>query len=422
MQIPKDAAAGMRRVLFVHTNFPGQFLHVARALARDDGWEVAAIGGATAKPMQGVHLLRYTLPAPVARADAAAGRFAPDAARGEAAARLAQEMRASGFRPDVVVGHTGWGETMFLRDVFPAARFVSYLEFCFSYEGADVNFDPEFPPHGPSDAERLAFQAGLRARNAAVLLSALESDVLVAPTAWQASRFPADIRGRIRIVHEGVDTLRLAPHEGVRLELPNGRFVESGDEVLTYVARNLEPYRGFHRFMRALPEILRRRPQAQVLVIGGNGVSYGAAPPRGRSWKRLLLEELGDALDLSRVHFLGRVPYDVYIGALQLSRAHVYLTYPFVLSWSMLEAMSCANWLVASSTAPVTEVVRDGETGRLVDFFDPAALADAVCAGLADASRADPMRAAARRRIVETYDLETVCLPAALSLVNDSIT
>ena len=413
----------MRRVLFVHTNFPGQFLHLARDLGRRDDWAVAAIGSATAKPMNGVTLERYEIEPTTRIEDPVAGRFVLDSRRGEAVVRAAVRLQTAGFTPDVVVGHTGWGELLYLRDVFPSARFVSYLEFYFSFEGADVNFDPEFPPAAPgSGADLPAIQAALRARNAAVLLSATQSDVLVAPTAWQASRFPADIRGRITILHEGVDTKRLAPHDGVRLELPNGRFVQSGDEVLTYVARNLEPYRGFHRLMRALPDILKRRPEAQVLIIGGDDVSYGLPPAKRRTWKRALLDEVGDRLDLGRVHFLGRVPYDAYIGALQLSRVHVYLTYPFVLSWSMLEAMSCGAYLVASDTAPVSDVVRDGENGVLVGFFDREALVEAVCRGLADVARADPVRRAARDSIVSGYDLEAKCLPAALSLVNASIT
>lgn len=413
----------MRRALFVHTNFPGQFLHLARDLSRRDEWEVAAIGSATAKPMSGVRLERYERDAPPRIEDPVAGRFMLDSRRGEAVVRAAMRLRSAGFTPDVVVGHTGWGELLYLRDVFPSARFASYLEFYFSFEGADVNFDPEFPPVVRETGQDLAsVQAALRARNTAVLLSAVQSDVLVAPTAWQASRFPADIRGRITILHEGVDTKRLVPHDGVRLELPNGRFVQSGDEVLTYVARNLEPYRGFHRFMRALPDILKRRPEAQVLIIGGDEVSYGLPPAGRRTWKRAMLDEVGGMLDIGRVHFLGRVPYDAYIGALQLSRVHVYLTYPFVLSWSMLEAMSCGAYLVASDTAPVSEVVRHGDNGILVGFLDQDRLVDAVCRGLADAARTDPIRQAARESVVSGYDLETKCLPAALSLVNTSIT
>ncbi len=405
----------MRRILFVHTNFPGQFVHLARELARRDDRRVAAIGGPTAKPMAGVALQRYAVEG-ARDPDTPAGRFGLDALRGEAVARLADEMRMEGFVPDVIVGHTGWGEMLLLRELFPAARIVSYLEFWFDLDGADVNFDPEFVD---PLADRVAQLAGLRARNASVLLSAVHADRLVAPTNWQASRFPEDVRQRITVLHEGVDTRRLAPHEGVRLELPNGRFVQSGDEVLTYVARNLEPYRGFHRFMRALPGILRRRPDAQVLVIGGEEVSYGAPPPNRRSWKRVLLDEVGAELDRDRVHFLGRVPYDVHVGALQLSRVHVYLTYPFVLSWSLLEAMSCGAYVVASDTAPVSELIRHGENGYLVDFFAQEQLVDAVCRGLADEARADPVRAAARASVVAGFDLETVCLPGALRLVLD---
>ncbi|MHB2166868.1 glycosyltransferase [Alsobacter sp. R-9] len=394
----------MRRILFVHQNFPGQFVHLARMLSRSPDWTVAAIGGATAKTMQGIRLERHEPDAvPGLLADAAGARYGLDSRCGEAAARAAARLRADGFVPDVIVGHTGWGEMLLMRDVFPSARIVSYLEFFFTAEGGDVNFDPEFPA---LEGDPVALQAALMARNAAVVLSAERSDVLVSPTAWQASRFPLPLRDRIRIVHEGVDTERLAPHDGVKIELPNGRTVQSGDEVLTYVARNLEPYRGFHRFMRALPAILERRPEAQVLIVGGDEVSYGLPPKARATWREALLDEVGSRLPAGRVHFLGKLPYDAYIGVLQVARVHVYLTYPFVLSWSLLEAMSCGVAIVGSDTAPLREVVSDGLTGRLVGFFDEPALVEATSAALADPASSHAFGAAARLHVKDRFTVE----------------
>lgn len=402
----------MTQILFVHSNFPGQFVHLSRALVQA-GWGVFAVGGEGARAPSGVRLETYGLDLDdLATPDPGARRAVAEQRRGEAAALAALRLREAGCDPAVIVGHAGWGEMLFLRDVFPAARIVSYLEFWFSFAGADVNFDPEFPNAGLRD------QARVRIRNAPSLFAATDSDALVTPTAWQASRFPEPIRSRLRILHEGVDTVSAAPHPEVTLEVETGAVLSSRDEVVTFVARNLEPYRGFHVFMRALPEILARRPHCQVVILGGKGSSYGRPPPAGRSWKSLYLQELRGRIDLSRVHFLGHVPHDVFLGALQISSAHVYLTYPFVLSWSLLEAMACGAPVVGSRTAPVLEVVEDGVTGRLVDFFDREALAEGVCGLLADREAGRALGRRARAMVVDRYDLRTRCLPAQIDFVS----
>jgi glycosyltransferase involved in cell wall biosynthesis len=402
----------MRDILFIHINFPGQFVHLAKALARSGRWKVFSIGGETARGLPGIRLERYAADAdgldglePVVR------RGAVETRRALAVAAVCRSLREQGCDPAVVVGHSGWGEMQFVRDVFPHARIVSYLEFYFSFDGADVNFDPEFPPLGVDARERV------RARNAPALFAAVDSDALVTPTQWQASRFPADIRARLDVVHEGVDTRRAVPDPSVRMDL--GDVVLSpDDEVVTYVARNLEPYRGFHVFMRALPRILENRPNCKVLVIGGDGTSYGTKPPRGRSWTDTMLEEVGSRLDRQRVHFLGPLPYEAFLAAMQISTAHIYLTYPFVLSWSLLEAMSCGALVIGSRTPPVEEIVTDGANGLLVDFFNAEALAARVCDALERRADMVPLRRAARDTIVERYDLRTRCLPAQLGLID----
>jgi glycosyltransferase involved in cell wall biosynthesis len=401
----------MKQILFVHNNFPGQFVHLARALVQA-GWGVFAVGGEGARAPAGVRLETYGLDLDdLAGVEAGARRAVAEQRRGEAAAQACQRLREAGCSPAVIVGHAGWGEMLFARDVFPAARIVSYLEFWFSFTGSDVNFDPEFPSSGLRDMGRV------RIRNAPSLFAAADSDVLLTPTAWQASRFPEPIRDRLRILHEGVDTVRAAPHPEVTLEVETGAFLSSRDEVVTFVARNLEPYRGFHVFMRALPEILARRPECQVVILGGKGSSYGRPPPAGRSWKSIFMQEMRGRIDLARVHFLGHVPYDVFLGAMQISSAHVYLTYPFVLSWSLLEAMACGAPIVGSRTGPVEEVIEDGVTGRLVDFFDREALAGAVSAMLADRDAGRTLGRISREVVVERSDLRTRCLPEQIDLV-----
>jgi glycosyltransferase involved in cell wall biosynthesis len=248
-------------------------------------------------------------------------------------------------------------------------------------------------------------------------LSLLASERGMVPTQWQRSVHPPDLLDRIEVIHDGIDTDSARPDPDATFTLPGGKQARLGDEILTYVARNMEPYRGFHIFMRALPEILAKRPNAQVLIIGAESVSYGAAPKNFKTWREAMMAEVGDRLDKSRVHFLGQVPKPIFLKALQVSACHIYLTYPFVLSWSMLESMACGCVLVASNTAPVREVVEDGRNGLLVDFFDTRALAERVAEVLAEPARFKAMREAARHTAVERYDLPTVCLPQQLKLI-----
>jgi glycosyltransferase involved in cell wall biosynthesis len=320
-------------------------------------------------------------------------------------------LRDSGFTPDVMLGHNGWGEIWYLKEIFPHTPLIGYFEFFYRFDGADVGFEPGIP---------VDFDTGprVRTKNIGNLLGLDTADLGQCPTHWQRSVYPACYQSKLHIVHEGIDTNTVAPNARARLRVPNTELeLGADDEVLTYVARNLEPYRGFPSFMRSLPTILERRPHAHVLIVGGEGVSYGAALPDGKTYKQELLNELSGSLDLSRVHFLGRVPYSFFLGVLQVSRVHVYLTYPFVLSWSMLEAMSAGCLLVASRTPPVQEVIKDGENGILVDLFSPAEIAERVVAALADPGAHKQLRANARRTAVEQYDLNTICLPAQLRLL-----
>ncbi|KMO20486.1 glycosyltransferase family 4 protein [Methylobacterium platani] len=406
------------RVLFVHQNFPGQYRHVAPALAARPGTEVVALGINPAPALPGVRHLRYAVPGrSTAGIHPLAASFETATLRGEAAARAGLALKAEGFAPDVICGHSGWGETLFLKDVWPGARLLTFAEFFYAATGADSGFDPEFPP-AEGDAWRT------RARNAGQLVAFEASDRLVSPTAWQASRIPAAFRDRLSIIHDGIDTDLLRPDPGARITLGRDRLsLGAGDEVVTFVNRNLEPYRGYHSFMRALPEILRRRPRARAVIVGGSDTSYGARPPAGRAshhrtWRDIFLDEVKADLDLSRVHFVGKIPYRDYVDLLRISAVHVYLTYPFVLSWSMLEAMALGACVVGSATPPVEEVIRDRRNGILVDFFSAAAIAEAVVAALADPGTVAPLRAAARQTAL-AYDLRRVCLPAHLRLIDE---
>jgi glycosyltransferase involved in cell wall biosynthesis len=396
------------KILFVHQNFPGQFLHLAPALAAR-GHEVRALTAERNTRQSPVPVLRYRNP-PDTTVEGIARTYADMSGRGLIVARAADQMsRKTGFVPDLVVGHGGWGETLFLREVWPEARHLTYAEFYYASEGLDTGFDPEFAT--PGLMPRLA----VAARKAHLLQAVTEADAALSPTEWQAATFPAEVQDKITVIHDGIDTARLVPDPAARVVLPDGTLVSKGDEVITFANRNLEPYRGYHIFMRALPEVLRARPRARVLIIGGEGQSYGAKPKGEASWKQIFLDEVAGSLDPSRVHFLGQVPYGQFVALMQVSMAHAYLTYPFVLSWSLLEAMSCGALVIGSRTPPVEEVIRDGENGRLVDFFDVPGWSRALIGALADPESARSERAAARDTIVARYDLRSRCLPRLIA-------
>ncbi|WP_137896844.1 glycosyltransferase family 4 protein [Ramlibacter sp. 2FC] len=402
------------RLLFVHQNFPGQYKHLAPALAAQ-GHEVHALAINHQPGLPGVKLHLYK----VARGSSRnihpwALETETKVLRGEACARAALALKAQGFTPDVICAHPGWGEALFLREVWPAARQLHYVEFFYSAVGQDVGFDPEFDQPDFDDGCRI------RMKNANTLLNLETMDRGICPTRWQLSTVPELFRGSIEVIHDGVDTLLARPDPAADFAWRGADGTESrvlkGDQVLTFVNRNLEPSRGYHVFMRALPQLLDRHPKLQVLIVGGGGVSYGAQPAEG-GYKERFLAEVQDRLDLARVHFLGHLPYSRFLRLLQVSAVHVYLTYPFVLSWSMLEAMSAGCLVIGSRTPPVEEVIVDGENGLLVDFFAADKLASAVSRVLDDPASFDALRANARRTIVERYDLKTLCLPRQMALV-----
>jgi glycosyltransferase involved in cell wall biosynthesis len=289
------------------------------------------------------------------------------------------------------------------------------FEFFYHAQGVDVGFDPEFVSIF-SDPSRL------RARNGVTLMAFQAADWGHSATQWQRSLHPPEMRSRISVLHEGVDTDIACPDAKARFALPGTRrTLTRRDEVVTYVARNLEPYRGFHVFMRALPQLLRRRKRAQIVIVGGDGVSYGAPPPPRSSFRDMMLQELGAKLDLARVHFVGMLDYRAYLTLLQVSSVHVYLTYPFVLSWSLIEAMACGCLIVASDTPPVREVLHNGINALTVDFFAYKQLTQRIEAALDRPDEMKVLRKAARSAAVSQFDLKRLLLPRWNALFDDLI-
>ena len=401
------------KYLFIHQNFPGQFRHLAPALAAR-GHEVVGLGmcePAVATP--GVRYLRHAVEA--AATGPAPARFKDlqgKVLRGESAAAALQSLKDEGYAPDVVFVHPGWGEALFVKDVFPRAKLLIYAEYYYQAEGGDSFFDPEFSRPSAAAVQRL------RLRNTHLLHAMAVADGALSPTTFQRDRHPAWFRERIAVIHDGIDTDRFRPDAGASVQLRSaGLTLRPGDEVVVFVARQLEPYRGYHIFMRALPDLLRRRPNARVVIVGGDGVSYGAAPPKGTTWKQIFRDEVAGGIDGDRVHFVGKVPHAVLTQLMQVAAVYTYLTYPFVLSWSLMEAMSCGCLIVASDTAPVREVIEHGHNGLLVDFFDHQALAESVADALERRGSLQSLRDAARQTVVDRYDLRRRCLPALLDFV-----
>ncbi len=411
----------MRHILFIHQNFPGQFKHLAPALAAR-GHQVKALA-ITGQALDGVDLIAYKPQRSTSsQIHPWVAEFETKVIRGEACGQAMLALRDKGFHPDLIVAHPGWGESLFAKDVWPGAKLLSFLEFYYAATGTDVGFDPEFARSG------FAADARLRLKNAHNLLALEASDWGLSPTAWQRSSLPAFFQDRVSVIFDGIDTDQVKPDGHARLNLTQGNAsasvplqVQAGDEIISFVNRNLEPYRGYHIFMRALPAVLRARPRARAVIVGGEGTSYGAKPPDGTTWKQKFLDEVKDELDMSRVHYVGNIAYASFLRLLQVSACHVYLTYPFVLSWSCIEAMAAGCLVLASRTPPVLEAIQDGHNGMLVDFFDVQALSSRMIEVLSEPRSVVALRETARRDAVERYDLKRVCLPQQLQLVESLI-
>ena len=409
-------------LLIIHQNFPGQFKFLAPALVAQ-GHRVLALSmqAKQATVWKGVEVRPYR----AARGTTPGihpwvSDFETKTIRGEACFRAALALRDEGFIPDAIVAHPGWGESLFLKEVWPQARLGIYCEFFYRNEGADTGFDPEFPATDPQGEA-----CRIRLKNLNNLLHFETADAGISPTHWQASTFPEPFRSRITVVHDGIDTQALAPNPQVSLKLAaqgGGQVTLTREHpVVTFVNRNLEPYRGYHIFMRALPALLLNNPQARFMIVGGSDVSYGARPKDGNTWRKQFVDEVRPQIsdeDWQRVHFLGNLPYGQFITLLQLSTVHVYLTYPFVLSWSLLEAMSVGCAIVASRTSPLLEAIEHDVTGRLVDFFDQQRLADEVSGLLANPLARARLGGHAREFAQERFDLQSVCLPQQLDWVH----
>ena len=386
------------QILFLHNNFPAQFGQIG-AFLRDEGWDVWFGTQRKNSALEGVRVFNYEPHRGVSeKTHPYTVNFENAVLNGQALARAALKEKSAGLNPDIVVAHSGWGPGLFAKDLWPDAAYVGYFEWYYRADAPDIEFLGR--EKGLSDDQLRG-----RMRNAAILTDLASCDVALCPTQFQASQFPDCFKSKIRVIHDGVDcdTYKPSRESGLKigeLELP------PTTEIVTYVARGMEPYRGFPEFMDALAELMKRRPQLHAVVVGEDRVAYGKKLEKGDSYKKRALEK--HDFDPERLHFTGLLPRTKYLEVLQASSVHVYLTIPFVLSWSMMEAMSAGCAIVGSNNAPVRELIRSDESGLLVDMRRQSEIVTAIEKLLDDVALRHRIGAAARAEIKTKYDSKEI--------------
>lgn len=386
------------RILFLHPNFPAQFRHLAAALAKSSSNQVFFGTIRREGSIPGVNKVLYQ-PKREARPETHhyVRPLENAVLQGQAVFRMAEQLKSVGFVPDVVYGHSGWGPTLFVKDIFPQARLLCYFEWFYHAHGSDADFDPSEPLSADDEAR-------IRIKNAPILQDLYSCDRGLSPTYWQHQQFPSEFQSKINVLHDGIDTDFFRPQPGAKLVLQSCQLdLSHVDEIVTYATRGMEPYRGFPQFMETVALLQQRRPNCHVVVVGENRVAYGKRLSNGQTYKDLMLEKF--PIDQSRIHFTGWLPYPEYLQVLQASSVHVYLTRPFVLSWSLLESLSTGCLVVGSRTAPVMEVITDGVNGLLADFFSPEEICSRIEEALNQPEKMAHIRVKARETVQEYYNL-----------------
>ena len=400
------------KILFLHPNFPAQFRHLAATLGRNPQNQVVYGTNRREGQIAGVIKVIYEKSRTARPETHHYVRTLENAVlEGQAVYRLAQKLKDENFYPDIVYGHSGWGPTLFMKDTFPKSKLLCYFEWFYNAHGSDADFDPSDPINADDEAR-------IRIKNAPILLDLYSCDRGLSPTNWQRQQFPREFQPKIKVHHDGIDINYFKPVENAKLVLPRINLdLSEVSEIVTYVARGMEPYRGFPQLIETIAILQKKRPQCHFVIVGKNRVAYGKSLPDDRTYKDVMLEKF--PLDSDRVHFTDLIPYNEYLQVLQASSVHVYLTRPFVLSWSMLEALATGCLIVGSATPPVQEVIEDGVNGLLVDFFNPEQIADRVIEALDNPDKMAAIRSLARETIVEGYDLNKL-LPQHLDWIMHS--
>jgi len=404
-------------ILFVHQNFPGQYKHLIDYLAKKDDVTIVGLGinALKIKVSKRVSYKRYEPKrGNTEDLDPLLIETETKVIRGEACAEAALQLKHDGFQPDIICAHPGWGEALFLRDIWPKAPLLSYQEFWYEPNQQDHLFDPEFTQN-----TTWRESARIRMRTNAILHALNNSAWNISPTEFQKNSFPIHWQQYITTLHDGIDTQAIHPATKVSpITLPDGSRLDHSEEIITYVNRAIEPYRGCHTLIRAIPRLQQLAPNAHLIIIGDPNINGYGKRLSHMTWAEYFFKEIQGDFDPSKVHITGTLPYDNYLHLLQLSKAHIYLTYPFVLSWSLLEAMSAGCRIIGSSTKPVQEIIDHGINGLLVDFFDPNQLAETTAEVIKNNSMGTHMGIMARKTILERYSLHH-CIPKHVNLLQD---
>ena len=382
-------------ILFIHRGFPGQFKYIIQLFAQNPQNTVYFITTKDSPELAGVKKFVYKISArDLGNCSPVLKDYEEAILHGQAAAKTARQMKKEGFKPDIIYGHT-WGSTLFIKDIFPDVPFLCYFEWFENAQGAVAGFDGKIP----DEKKRI----NIRCHNSRMYNDLCSCDAGISPTHWQKQQFPKEFHDKIKVIHDGIDSQTCKPDSQAKFIIKDKNLeLSSKDEVITYATRGMEPMRGFPQFMEAVDKILKKRPKAHIVIGGLDQTFYLDPLPGNKTYKKLMLDKF--KLDLNRVHFVGELEFSDYIKLLQISSAHIYLTYPFVLSWSILEAMSTGCCIVASNTPPVLEVIKDNYNGLLIDFFDVEGLVEKIEYALDNKDKMQEIRNNARQNVLDKYE------------------
>jgi glycosyltransferase involved in cell wall biosynthesis len=412
-------------ILYVHQNFPAQFGHIAHHLVRKLGWKCSFISQTPPGNVNGIEKIQYKITGGATKANHFCTRTFENAVWHCDGVFKALHARKD-LKPDLIVGHSGFGSTLFLRELYPNTPIVNFFEYY--YRAHDPDSDMDFRKDLDWKVEPIKYLRS-RCRNAMILLDLQNCEAAYTPTEFQKSRFPEEYLPKLQVIFDGVERAVYHGHEetlrpALERRAPRqigGVKIPAKTRVVTYVSRGFESMRGFDIFMRSARLIAQRFPDVVFLIIGTDRIAYGGDESHiegQKTFKEWVLSR--EEFDLSRFFFLGRVPPEELARILASTDLHIYLTVPFVLSWSMMDAMSCGAVVLASSTSPVKEMIRDGENGLLADFFNVEEFADKAVRALQDPAAHRPLGRAAEKMIADQYSLEAV-LPRMMTIYQHAL-
>ena len=381
-------------LLLIHQNFPGQFRDLAPAWLAS-GHQVTAIGSTSAAPTghqwHGLQYLQYRFEEKPSHLE-----------RGSAVAKLVQQLIEQDHPPDLVMSHSAWGESLCLRRVCRDVPWISYPELWGNPRSLGFGFDQSLDGLTP-EATRFS------SANLITELALLQSSASVVASRSQLLSFPKSLQHRLTLQPEGVDLQRIKPDASACLTIPKmGLEFRAGQPLVTFISRHLEPLRGLRQMLMAWPLVSQTIPEAQLLLVGGKGQGYSLQRPKGQNHLEDALNNLPDTTNRRTIHCLGRLPYEEMLTLLQCSACHVALSYPYTLSWSVLEALSCGVPVISNPDSPISVELGDdaNKALALVPFDDIASLSLKTIELLQHPQRARAMGAAGRSWIEQNASLE----------------